>query len=355
MRQTKPFRTASAMAHCVCAVALFGFASQSAHAQGDAPAPVLPPPQLTYDQAPQSSILPPTACEPERSWLTSCAIGARTWISWGDSDRNHAARAIIGGVPFFADPISDLRWKNTVSAAGEVNASALFFNRLVASSTLGVGGIDGGRFRDQDFALSGRQGLFSDTVHPIDSDDLLYGNADLGWQLYGGDYCAVNGLIGYQYWREKYVAEGGSVIVPAGSTFLFPPGPVISEQFTWQGLRLGAQGYVTLSERCALKSLLVLMPLMHLEVRDIHFLRDDLRKDPSIVDRATGGFGLIYDLRLSYRVWRGLSAEIGYRIFDATSGNGETIFRFNEGDSRVPFNEGNTTRQGLTLGLNYYF
>jgi hypothetical protein len=238
--------------------------------------------------------------------------------------------------------------------AGEINASALFFNKLITSSTVGVGGIDGGTFRDQDFAISGRQGLFSDTVHPITSDDLLYGNADLGWQLYGGDYCAINGLIGYQYWREKYVAEGGSDIVPG--TRFFPPGPVISEQFTWQGLRLGAQGYVTVSERCAIKSLIVLLPIMHLEVKDIHFLRDDFRQDPSGVDRATGGFGVIYDLRLSYRIWRGLSAEIGYRIFDATSGDGETIIRTtNFGDLRVPFNEGNTTRQGLTLGLNYYF
>jgi len=294
----------------------------------------------------------PKISEPESSasWLSGVAVGARTWISWGQADRNHAAN----NSRRFVDPISDLRWRNMVSESAEVGASALLFDRLVINAEAGIGGISGGNFRDQDFLISGRRGLFSDTISPITNDDLQYFNAEVGWRFYEDDRWSVDGLIGYQYWREKYVAEGGSDIVP-GRGSGFPLGPVITEDFTWQGFRIGGQSIYQFSPHCALKSRVMLMPLTHFENVDIHHLRTDLRKNPSIIDRADGGFGVMADIRLCYCLWKGLSLDLGYRVWDATSGQGETIFRFTNGNGQFPFNEGNTTRQGLILGLNYQF
>jgi hypothetical protein len=61
------------------------------------------------------------------------------------------------------------------------------------------------------------------------------------------------------------------------------------------------------------------------------------------------------EVRVSYWLCKGLFLEVGYRVSDVTSGNGDTLFHATTGDIRVPFNEGNTTRQGLILGLSCHF
>jgi hypothetical protein len=284
-------------------------------------------------------------------WLPRYSLGTRTWISWGNSERTHTGPGPVG----FANPLSDLRWQNLTSQALEINGSAIFFNRLIISGDFGAGVINGGHFRDQDFAFSGHQGVFSDTLSPALDDNLRYFNADVGWRFHEGPYFSFDGLVGYQYWRERYVAEGGAFIVPSGLIPL-PPGPVITEEFTWQGFRIGVQGVVQFSPRWSFKSRVMCMPGMQFKNEDIHHLRVDLRQDPSIIDRAGGGIGILGDFRFSYWMVRGLFLEVGYRVFAAQSGIGETTVRLANGpDGNLPFNVGQTVRQGMTFGLTYQF
>jgi hypothetical protein len=238
-----------------------------------------------------------------------------------------------------------------VSEALEVSASALACDRVVFNFDFGAGGISGGNFRDQDFLVSGR--LFSDSISPVTNDDLLYFNVDLGWRFYEAPNCSLDGLVGYQFWRERNVAEGGASIVPG--TANFPAVPVITEQFTWQGLRIGAQGVVQFSPRWSVRARLLFLPVTHFEMKDVHHLRPDLLQDPSVIDRATGGFGVIAEARFCYWLWRGLFLELGYRIWDVTSGDGAALIRATTGATELPLNGANTTRQGLVLGLNYQF
>jgi hypothetical protein len=104
------------------------------------------------------------------------------------------------------------------------------------------------------------------------------------------------------------------------------------------------------------KSRVVLLPLTFFRCEDIHYQRPDFQKDPSSVDTATGGFGVMADFKVCYRLWRGLFADIGYRVWDVQSGSGETLIRSTVlGDVKLPFNEGTSFRQGLILGLSYHF
>lgn len=189
--------------------------------------------------------------DPQSDWLSSFSVGARTWISWGQSDTNFRIGAINVG--------SDLKWRNLAGESGEVSTSGLLFDRLVLSGTFGGGAING-QFVDKDYALPDRQGLYSDTVSPSRSDNDYYFNVDFGWRFFENAYFIVDGIVGYQFWREGYFAEGGTYVVPPTAGVL-PSGRVLTEQYTWQGLRIGLQGVAQIGERWALKSQLVFMPV----------------------------------------------------------------------------------------------
>lgn len=286
--------------------------------------------------------------DPQSDWLSSLSVGARTWISWGQSDTNFRVGAINVG--------SDLRWHNLVGEAGEITASGLLFDRLVLSGTVGGGGIDG-QFVDKDYALPNRQGLYSDTVSPSQNDSDFYFNVDIGWRLFENAYFLVDGFIGYQYWREGYVADGGTFVVPPTAGELLP-GRGLTEQYTWQGFRIGVQSVVQVSDRFALKSQIAVMPMTWFENDDDHLLRQ-----LTATERAAGGFAVMYDCRVTYWIWRGLFAEVGYRIWYAQSGSGElterntngTLFPNGSPVTQLPFNQGTTLRQGVTFGLTYQF
>jgi len=253
-----------------------------------------PPPDVISVTAPRSEGEPlpvamePAAHMPEHSWQPCISTGVRAWFSWADSERSHGGPGPLFNI--FADDLSVLRWKRMSSEVIEANVNTLWFDRVLLNAELGTGAISSGQFRDQDFAVSGQQLLFSDTIHPAMDDDLLYVNIDLGWRFCECDYFVFDALVGYQFWRETYVAEGGASIVPPGPPF--PAGPVITEQFTWEGFRIGCQSVFLPEPRCVIKTRIMFMPFTHFENEDVHHLRTDLAQDPSGIDTAAGGFGV---------------------------------------------------------------
>ena len=190
------------------------------------------PQNLTIDQIPSPWHLLPLAGDPSQDgdqtcpWFSGLNVGARSWISWGESGQNFRNGPV--------NVASELKWHNLVGESGEVSLGALFFKRLVASVNVGGGDIGGGHLVDDDYALPDRQGLYSQSVSPRTNDNLRYVTADLGWRCCEGPNFFFDGLIGYQYWREHYVAEGGTQTVSTGALpappvgTIFPPGPFIS-------------------------------------------------------------------------------------------------------------------------------
>jgi hypothetical protein len=308
--------------------------------------PVMGVPVVALEGIPGASFDAPREIN---SWLTCFSVGAKNWVSWGQSDSNFRSGAI--------NPVSDLKWRNLVSEAGEINTSALFFGKVVVSADVGGGVISGGRLIDRDFAESGEQGLFSESIIPSLNDNLQYYNFELGWRFCESPCFVLDGLVGYQYWREHYVGDGGTQVVglpgtialPAGTPL--PAGPGISEQYTWQGPQIGGQGIWQFASCWALKSRIMFMPVTWFENDDIHYLRS-----LTATDRATGGFGVMADFSVTCWLCKGLFIELGYRIWDVQSGRGQTTENFANGtEYELPFNQATTLRQGLILGLTYQF
>jgi hypothetical protein len=307
--------------------------------------------QVAPIQEDTRAIIPLEEDESLFGWLTSLSVGSRAWLSYGNSNSNFRA-----GI---APVASDLHWHNIVAESGEATVGALFFHKLVVTATGGGGTISSGRLTDQDYAITGTDGLFSESLSPIGDHELGYYNADIGWRFCQYSCFFIDGLIGYQYWRERYVALGGTQVVsapgfdvpPVGTSL--PPGPRIFEQYTWQGFEIGGQAVVQVCPSLAFKSQVMFMPLTHFENQDIHY---DLPVQSSGIERSSGGFGVFGDFRISYWLCSGLFFEIGYRIWDAEAGKGRFTDLFSSGgEANLPFNQATTLRQGFTVGLSYQF
>src|SRR5262249_46176325 len=156
-------------------------------------------------------------------------------------------------------------------------------------------------------------------------------------------------LIGYQHWQEKYIAHDGIEVFP--DLAFFPPARLVSNRFTWDSLRVGAQARWQWHCRWMAETRLMFVPVTRFEDQDVHYLRDDLRQDPSFIDHASGGFGVMWDIAVGYRIWRGLWLQAGYQLWDIRSGSGTSTTRAVDGDFQTPFNHASTLRQGVLAGL----
>lgn len=283
----------------------------------------------------------------------SIQIGERTWISYGKSDHNHADS---DGTP---DPISELKYEDIDSVITEFNVNTLFYDRYIFSVDVGLGGIDNGKMVDRDYLGDGRTELASTSESTVgdENDNVFYVNADIGYRVFNKKESSIDLLLGYQHWEEKYVAtEARQVYDPLD---LFGLGPLanqtraVSQEDSWDSLRVGVRAKIELFKKLSIKSRIMFVPWTHYRSEDIHHQRSDLRKDPSFRTSAYGGFGVMSDTTVSYNIWKGLSVEAGYQIWDIESDSGRMTSRANTGNSTTRFNEANATRQGAIIGINY--
>jgi hypothetical protein len=158
------------------------------------------------------------------------------------------------------------------------------------------------------------------------------------------------------------VGAGGYVAFGATSGFpdLVPPigtdRKVITHDYLWHSFRVGVREEAPLFWGVRLKGKFVLIPYSWFELKDVHHLRDDLRKNPSFRDEAEGGFGLEVDGALTKTVWESLSVEVGYRYWGVRSGTGDAFTRsLCCGVLKDKLNEDSTERYGPYFGLLYRF
>ncbi len=311
----------------------------------DAPALPIPPPP---------SAPPIVLVEPPLSSTLQTTLGIRTWLSTGRSSLSYAG---VNGVP---DVMSELHWTRQRNPMIELSGDMIWYDHLVVHTDLGVGTAGTGRLRDQDFNGSGHTDLASDTIHPVNSDNLYYFNLDIGcrlvtWHGFSNpdSSLAVDALIGWQHWSEKYVARDGIDLFPGDRAF--PPGDVIASRLSWDSLRIGLRGQWQFCERGMLESRVFFIPYTDFENADIHYLRTDLLNDPSFCDHAHGGIGVQGDLTLSWKLTPHLGLELGYRAWDIRSNRGDSLTRTPDGDFVTPLNRATTLRHGALLGLHWTF
>ena len=299
------------------------------------------------------------------TWLTnipqdpaSLTLGARVWVSQGRSAFNF-------GVSGFADVASELMWRGQNTRIYEVKAD-LVVRRFVATAVLGWGSIDEGTLRDQDFMGNSRTQIFSDTLSPTTDGSVIYGSFDFGPRFvrwtYKGNPGAVDVVVGFQFWREKYTARGLIDIIPGGTNL---SANAITETITWKSVRLGPRVTVPVHSRVTLVGQALYLPWTRYDNEDIHHLRGDLAQDPSGELHASGGEGIQLEGGLQLAVWKALKLEAGYRYWDLRSGSGtKETFTFcvfpdgSIGTCATPsehLNGAKARREGPYFGLSWTF
>src|SRR5207247_2137594 len=241
----------------------------------------------------------------------SLAVGGRVWVTSG-----YGTHSIS---------LSELRWRGVDSVVSEVNLDVVW-NRFVVMGSMGGGGISQGVLIDEDFNNRDHDARTSRTRSDVDDTGLFYVNADLGFRALRWGAREQPGFIdalgGYQYWHETYVAFGATSAFPAAVPTISSTAKVITQDYYWHSLRLGGRAQVPLFGGLSLKARAFLLPWSYSILDDVHHRRGDFRQDPSLHGEAAGGLGVQADAGLTFRVWRGLSVEVGYQYWRGESGVG---------------------------------
>jgi hypothetical protein len=273
-------------------------------------------------------------------------LGGRVWATSGYSSRKIAA----GGI----DRLSDLRFRGVDSLVSEISVDVVW-NRLVGLASVGGGFINDGVLIDEDFSATGRR--IAHTRSTIEDSHLFYASADIGGRVL--DWTIPNAtrrgyvdlLLGYQYWQEHYVAFGATgvpVSVPSGVK-------AILNEYEWHSLRLGARARVPIHRGFSLSLRGYVVPWTFLVIEDVHYLRSDLRRDPSFRDEADGGIGWQADGALHYAINQHLSVEAGFQYWKLNSAEGVDVAFTTMGAFRQRLTEASTERYGPFIGIRWRF
>jgi len=307
----------------------------------------------------QSSTTPPP------DWTVTLA--GKVWVSSGWSNWNFKNEFGFAW---------DRRWRGVDTVVGELSADVVW-KRVVWMLSVGGSTIDQGAFIAENRAPlnvpTGARGRFSLTHSPVDDGSLFYVSNDIGarlvdWRqpLFGaGPAPAVaaghlDGFIGYQFWREEYVAFGaqgslffnGLVANQSGvpSNFRF-----VTNQYTRHSIRLGTRTQIPVLGSLSLKALAVVSPYTHTDYADTHHLMVPNVLQPGR-SSTNGGFGVQAEAGLNYVMWARISAEAGFRYWRFHSIGGEVLSTLPDGGVlRENLREMTTERYGPYVGLSWRF
>jgi outer membrane protease len=208
---------------------------------------------------------------------------------------------------------------------------------------------------DEDWLIFGETVPYSNTISNPVKGTISYATGDIGYDvLRTADY-SLGAFVGYNYYREKEDAYGCTQIANAFSDCV-PAIPStqlgISENDTWNSLRVGVTGDIALLPGLRLNTDAAFLPYTQLRGVDTHWLRTDVANQNST---ETGrGIGVQLDAILSYYITPAFSVGAGGRYWAMwTTDNAYT----NSFGTPCPCQTlpAKTDRYGLLLQADYKF
>jgi len=298
-----------------------------------------------------------------------------SWMSEGQTKWRHDASALDA---HFGVPSSELDYQGVNSQVTELGLTMQLPAGHALRFSLGSGAIEEGTLVDDDYlsasgatyygATQSGAHRFSRTHSDIDGNGLSYFSAtfmphDLHIVKSSSE---IRFGLGFQHWEEEYTANGirqiectvlsypGFNCAPAG-TVAYTGVTVITNKVEWSGVGLTMDGLFSLTDSLSAKLDATYYPVMRLVNEDIHHLRSDLAQDPSVRMTGTGtGYDLAASLR--YRFSGNLLVHLGYRVWERSVKNQTiTFYGASGGSSSADLMDFNTRRDGLVLGLDFYF
>ncbi len=240
----------------------------------------------------------------------------------------------IAGASGVPNVLSELDYEDIESAVGRVDLQAAG-KKWSFDGEVTYGLIRNGRYRDDDFALSNRSGLFSRSRGSVDDHDLQGAALMVGYALHRTDSVTVRLLAGGRIYRQRLRMTDGNQEVPATGGFADLNSTYTA---TWYGPAFG----FSVNRRSPGSHFGVYvdgtgMPLWY-DGQGKWNLRSDFRQDPSFEHDARG-WGLTTNLKLSYFLGPG-EIYLGARYLYFTAFDGDDTTFFSDGTQvTIPFNE----------------
>ncbi len=239
--------------------------------------------------------------------------GARDWYSSGKFQKD------LGSTinPASANILNSRLTYDTTANSGELFGRLESPQNVFVKGNIGVGSLLGGQLNDEDWGLSGACCVggaavaYSNTVSSVQGD-IDYATADLGYDFFRGAGYKLGAFVGYNFYRENKSAYGCTQIAnPLSDCSPAIPGSVlvITEDDTWQSLRVGVSGDTMIGDRFKLGADVAYLPYVTFNGTDDHVLR-------SLIFQESGtGTGLQLESILSYLVTDQFSVGIGGRYW----------------------------------------
>ncbi|MFG1479475.1 outer membrane beta-barrel protein [Xanthobacter sp. V4C-4] len=281
----------------------------------------------------------------------SAEVGARYFASSGRMQKDLMD-------PFRPDRLnSRLIYQNTNGQALETFFRFENQDGLFLKGYAGLGTLAGGDLYDEDFPS---EVTYSNTLSALRDGQLAYGALDLGYELvrqgssqgggtlgafvgYRALYQSVNGFGCRQLAADTTCGRQQAAELPAllGSLGL-------SETETWQGLAVGLNARLNLSERLRLELDAAYLPYATRASADNHWFRSDI--NPQV--ESGRGWGTQLEAVLSYAVTDRLDVGIGGRYWYFATDTASTQFPLVEFRSPMTFY---AERYGAFLQASYRF
>ena len=254
--------------------------------------------------------------------LVQYEVGGRYWFG------NSKTGKSLYGAPLINGMVSRLTYSDMMTNSGEVYGGITSSYGWFLKGYLGLGAASSGSLQDEDFP----PGItpYSSTTSQQHGGYLAYASADVGYNfLRGGDFNA-GAFVGYHIFNQVVDAYGCTQT--AGNPDVCQPAitsgiEVISQNNTWQSVRVGLTGSVTFAERFKFTADAAWLPYVYMHGADSHLLRIGNQVGDFTGAVPEGGTGMGYQLEaaLNYQITPRTSIGVGGRYWHMQT-NGSSDF-----------------------------
>jgi opacity protein-like surface antigen len=236
--------------------------------------------------------------------------GGRYWLSSGRFQKDVAPGNVGAQNPTLN--ISRLTWSGLTANSGELFARVDTPWNIFIKGFAGGGTIANGQVNDEDWGLPAAVNTGYSNTQGNASGTLGYGTVDVGFDVFRGATFKTGPFVGYNIYTENKSSTSCSQIALPASGICSPPVSgvfILSENDTWQSLRVGVNAEVMLTPQVKLVGDVAVLPYVYFTGQDDHPQR------PFLAEESGHGIGTQAEAFLQYYVTPQFSIGLGGRYW----------------------------------------
>ncbi len=269
-------------------------------------------------------------------------VGVRDWYSSGTFQKDLIPPSLVSRLTY-----------DTTANSGELFGRIETPQNVFVKGNIGVGSLLSGHQNDEDWVLFSGTVPYSNTLAAPVEGDINYATLDLGYDFFRGAGYKLGAFVGYNYYKENKSAYGCTQIANPSSDCVgvnITPSSVVSitEDDTWQSLRVGVNGNIMITDQLKLGADVAYLPYVVFNGTDDHLQR-------ALTWQESGtGTGLQLESILSYLITDQFSVGVGGRYWAMWTQNGQyTLVTDCGGGCPTWPAEFKTQRYGVFVQLDY--